>query len=240
MTPDIVFSNVGVDYAGPVLIKLGAVRRPTVVKAYIAVFVSLSVKAVHLELVSDLSTEAFLACLRRFVSRRGKPNTIWSDHGTNFIGANRQLKELYAFLRDQETEATIASFCGAEGIEWSFIPEKAPHFGGLWEAAVKSAKRHLSRILGETRLTFEELCTVLTQVEACLNSRPLTPLPCEEDIQVLTPGHFLIGRPLQALPDPSSSHHSSTTLRRWELCQNLVRHFWKRWSMEYLTTLQKL
>ena len=240
VTPDIVFSNVGVDYAGPVLIKLGAVRRPTVTKAYIAVFVSLSVKAVHLELVSNLSTEAFLACLRRFVSRRGKPATIWSDHGTNFVGANRQLNDLYTFLRDRDTENSITSFCGAEGIDWSFIPEKAPHFGGLWEAAVKSAKRHLTRILGETKLTFEELCTVLTQVEACLNSRPLTPLPCEEDIQVLTPGHFLIGKPLQALPDPPSSFHSVTTLRRWELCQHLVRHFWKRWSTEYLTTLQKL
>ena len=240
VTPDIVFSNVGVDYAGPILIKLGAVRRPTVVKAYIAVFVSLSVKAVHLELVSDLSADAFLACLRRFVSRRGKPNTIWSDHGTNFVGGNRQLKELYAFLRKREIEESITSFCGAEGIEWSFIPEKAPHFGGLWEAAVKSAKRHLTRIIGETKLSFEELCTVLTQVEACLNSRPLTPLPCEEEVQVLTPGHFLIGKPLQALPDPPSSFHSVSTLRRWELCQHLVRHFWKRWSTEYLTTLQKL
>ena len=240
VTPDIVFSNVGVDYAGPVLIKLGAVRRPTVIKAYIAVFVSLSVKAVHLELVSNLSTEAFLACLRRFVSRRGKPSTMWSDHGTNFVGANRQLKDLYSFLRKRETEDSITLFCGAEGIDWSYIPEKAPHFGGLWEAAVKSTKRHLARILGETKLSFEELSTVLTQIEACLNSRPLTPLPCEEDIQVLTPGHFLIGKPLQAIPDPPSSSHSVTTLRRWELCQHLVQHFWKRWSTEYLTTLQKM
>ena len=131
VTPDIVFSNVSVDYAGPVLIKLGAVRRPTVAKAYIAVFVSLSVKAVHLELVSNLSTEAFLACLRRFVLRRGKPTTIWNDHGTNFIGANRQLKDLYTFLRKCETEDSIMSFCGAEGIDWSYIPEKVPHFGGL-------------------------------------------------------------------------------------------------------------
>ena len=104
VTPDIVFSNVGVDYAGPVLIKLGAMRRPTVTKAYIAVFVSLSFKAVHLELLSNLSTEAFLACLRWFVSRHSKSTTIWSDHCTNFVGANRQLKDLYTFLRKHETE----------------------------------------------------------------------------------------------------------------------------------------
>lgn len=95
---------------------------------------------------------------------------------------------------------------------------------------MKSTKRHLSRVIGETKLTFEKLCTVLTQVEACLNSRPLTPLPYEEDSQVLTPGHFLIRKPPQALPDPPSLQ-SITMLRRWELCQYLVRHFWKCWYM---------
>ena len=95
VTPDSVFSKVGVDYAGPVYIKLGAVRGPTIIKAYVAVFVSLSVKAVHIEAVSDLTTEAFLACLRRFVARRGKPVSIWSDHGTNFVGASRVLTDLY-------------------------------------------------------------------------------------------------------------------------------------------------
>ncbi len=98
ITPDTVFDNVGVDYAGPVYIKYGYVRKPTVVKAYICVFVSLSVKAVHLELVTDLTSEAFIACLRRFVSRRGLPKLIWSDNGTNFVGACRQIKELYTFL----------------------------------------------------------------------------------------------------------------------------------------------
>ena len=241
VTPDIVFSRVGVDYAGPILIKLGAVRRPTIVKAYIAIFVSLTVKAVHLEAVSDLTADAFLACLRRFVARRGKPNLIWSDHGTNFVGANHQLAELYKFLRRRETEESITSLCSMQGIDWSFIPERAPHFGGLWEAAVKSTKRHLSRVVGSLKLTFEELCTVLSQIEACLNSRPLTSLPSDTDnIQVLTPGHFLIGRPLETLPDYPSSDRPISTLRRWELCQSMVRHFWRRWSSEYLTALQKL
>ena len=88
-----VFDNVGVDYAGPVYIKYGFVRKPTIVKAYVCVFVSLSVKAVHLELVSDLTTDAFIASLRRFIARRGKPSSIWSDHGTNFVGAAREIKE---------------------------------------------------------------------------------------------------------------------------------------------------
>ena len=98
-------------------------------------------------------------------------------------------------------------------------------------------KTHLRRILGNVKLTFEELSTTLTQIEACLNSRPLIPLPNDDDgIEALTPGHFLIGRPLEALPDPSFVHADSITLlKRWQLCQALVRHFWKRWSTEYIT-----
>ena len=106
VTPDVVFDRVGVDYAGPIYVKYGYVRKPTVVKAYVCIFVSLSVRAVHLELVSDLSSEAFIACLRRFVSRRGLPNLIWSDHGTNFVGAARELKELSEFLNNQKSQVS--------------------------------------------------------------------------------------------------------------------------------------
>ena len=103
ITPDRPFANVGLDYAGPFHVKYGYVRKPTIVKAYVCVFVSLSVKAVHLELVTDLTTEAFIACLRRFVARRGRPNVVMSDNGTNFVGANRELKELCDFLCLQRT-----------------------------------------------------------------------------------------------------------------------------------------
>ena len=241
ITPGIVFGKVGVDYAGPLQVKYGMVRKPVVVKSYICVFVSLNVKAVHLEAVSDLTSEAFIAALRRFVARRGSPTLIWSDNGTNFVGANRELKEMYEFLSQQETGRTITDVCSSLGIEWRFIPEHSPHFGGLWEAAVKSAKTHLRRIVGEVKLTYEELSTVLAQIETCLNSRPLVSVnvPDEDGIQILTPGHFLIGRPLCALPDPSSSHRSVSLLKRWDLCQNLLRHFWRRWSDEYLTSLNK-
>lgn len=162
VTPDIVFDKVGIDYAGPVFIKHGYVRKPTVVKAYICVFVSLSVKAVHLELVSDLTSDAFIACLRRFISRRGKPSLIWSDHGTNFVGANRELQELVEFLELQKTNADISQFCSSQKIAWKFIPEHASHFGGLWEAAVKSLKRYLRRVTTNIKLTFEEFSTLLT------------------------------------------------------------------------------
>ena len=131
-------------------------------------FVSLTVKAVHLELVSDLTAEAFIATLCRFTTRRGLPSLIWSDHRINFVGANRELKEMHKFLQQQKNQGIISEFCTSRSIEWHFIPEHGPHFGGLWEAAVKSTKTHLRRIIGEVRLTFEELSTVLAQVEACL------------------------------------------------------------------------
>ena len=240
LKPGSVFERVGVDYAGPVLLKSGPVRKPKLVKAYISVFVCLSVKAVHLEIVSDLTSEAFLGALRRFISRRGKPHIIWSDNGTNFVGAANELKALFAFLREKETQQRISEFCSSQSICWKFIPERAPHFGGLWEAAVKSMKQHLKKVVGETKLTFEECCTVLTQVEACLNSRPLCPLPdSDEGLEALTPGHFLIGRPLEALPDSSLAYQPNSLLRRWQLCQALVRHFWKRWSSEYITHLSR-
>ena len=199
-----------------------------------------STKAVHLEVVSDLTTAAFLATLRRFIARRGKPSVIWSDHGTNFVGAAREIKELYDNLRTRDWQKTIVEYCTTQSVQWKFTPEQAPHFGGLWEAAVKSFKSHLKKVVGETRLTFEELTTITAQIEACLNSRPLTPLPeASDNLEVLTPGHFLTGRPLEALPDPPSSDSAVSILQRWHLCQSVVRHFWKRWSLEYLCHLQR-
>ena len=131
ITPDVAFEHVGLDFAGPLYLKRGSVRKQTILKSYVCVFVSMSVKAVHLELVTNLSTESFIACFRRFVARRGKPSSIWSDHGTNFVGANRVLKELYAFIRSTKTEEAISDFWSTQGITWHFIPEQAPNFGGL-------------------------------------------------------------------------------------------------------------
>ena len=217
------FDRTGVDYAGPFLIKYGYVRKPTTVKAYICLFVCLAIKAVHLELVSDPTTEAFLAAFRRFISRRGCPSLMWSDHGSNFVGAKGDLKDLSEFLTNQVNQGAISEFCR---ITWRFIPEKSPHFGGIWESNVKSVKSHLKRIVSPVKLTFEEFTTVLTQVEAVLNSRPLTPTssPDDDGISVLTPGHFLIGRPLTSL---QASYRTVSLLKCWHLCQHLVRHFWE-------------
>ena len=157
------------------------------------------------------------------------------------MGATRELKEIHNFLCSQQVQGTVSEFCNSKNIDWRFIPEKAPHFGRLWESAVKSTKLHLTRVVGSVKLTFEEFSTILTQFEACLNSCPLIPMSTADDdgIEVLTPGHFLIGKPLSALPDPSFSYRSVSLLRRWHLCQNLIRHFWQRWCKEYLSAINK-
>nr|XP_015836641.1 PREDICTED: uncharacterized protein LOC107398133 [Tribolium castaneum] len=188
------FSCVGVDYGGPFKITLGRTRGSKSQKAYICVFLCFSTKAIHIELVSDLSTEAFLAALRRFVARRGRCSYIYSDCGTNFVGAYRELNR------------HMKSAAERERLRWHFNPPSAPHFGGIWEAGIKSVKTHLHRLIGEQILTFEELYTVLTQIESVLNSRPLCPVSADpNDLSVLTPGHFLTLEPLSAPPDSDLS-----------------------------------
>lgn len=218
-------------------LRVGHVHKPTFVKAYIGVFVSLTIKAIHLELILDLTSMAFIACLRRFIARRGKPHTIWSDHGSNFVGAKQELADLAVFLEKQKEKGEISDFCSPPMIQWTYIPERAPHFSGLWESAVKSAKVHLRRILGEARL---EYATVLTQVEACLNSRPLGSIDSDEDgIEALTPGNFLIGRPLEALTNNLSTFKFKSVRQRWNLCQTLIHHFWRHWSTDYFASVRK-
>ena len=150
------------DFADPLVVKYGHVQRPTLTKAYVCVFVSVSIKAVHLEPVTNLTSDAFIACLRRFVSHRGKPSLILIDHGTNFVGAKRELQEFVKFLEEQKTQKAISEFCSTQIIQWHIIPEHAPHFGGLWETAVKSFKFHLRKVAMNVKFTFKELTTLLT------------------------------------------------------------------------------
>ncbi|XP_050527824.1 uncharacterized protein LOC126897920 [Daktulosphaira vitifoliae] len=163
------FARCGVDFAGPIFLRNGS-HKVVLTKTYIAVFICFSVKAIRLELVSSLSADAFLAALRRFMARRGTCFDIYSDNGTNFVGAHRELRALYG---KSSTRRTVQQILTDEEITWHFNPPGAPNFGGLWEAGVKSAKHHLVRCIKSAHLSFEELNTVVNQIEACLNSRHL-------------------------------------------------------------------
>lgn len=234
------FINVGVDYAGPISISSKKGRGSKRLKAYICLFVCMATKAIHLEVVSDLSTDAFLASLKRFAGRRGVPHSIYSDNATNFVGARRRFDEFFQILSSKTHNERVSEYLGSHNIEWHTIPPSAPHFGGLWEAGVKSVKTHLRRVLGESAPTFEEMQTLLIQIEAIVNSRPLTPVNNDpDDLSILTPGHFLIGCSILEVPDKGTDDVTLKLNERWELLQNMSRGFWKRWHLEYLTSLQK-
>ncbi|KAK7575924.1 hypothetical protein V9T40_012210 [Parthenolecanium corni] len=217
------FAFVGIDFAGPFNIRCTNHRSQKHLKYYAAFFVCFSTRAVHLEHVSDLSTNTFIAALQRFSARRGIPHTIWSDNATNFVGAKNVLDR----------------FCESLGIVWKFIPARSPHQGGLWESAVKAGKKHLVAAAGPQVLNVEQFITVLTVVESVLNSRPLyrkREVSDPESIDAITPGHFLVGSHLLHVA-PAETHAVSLN-DRLEIQHKIIRSFWQLWSKSYLAQLQ--
>lgn len=194
----------------------------------------MSTKACHLELVSELTTEAFIAALQRFICRRGRCSELYCDRGRNFVGCNNELRRI---VKEHENNCTIHEFCNTQNIQFHFQPAHSPHFGGLFESLVKQVKTHLYRAIGCHSLTFEEFYTVLTRIEACLNSRPLTPLSSNpNDYTALTPAHFLTMEPLTSMPEPDLRDIRMTSLRRWNLVQAIHQAFWRRWHIELHVT----
>ncbi|XP_047986591.1 uncharacterized protein LOC125226606 isoform X1 [Leguminivora glycinivorella] len=227
------FLHCCVDYAGPVLIADRKGRGCKLIKSFLAIFICNSTKACHIELVTALSSEAYIAALKRFVSRRGLPLSITSDNGTNFVGACNELAQL---LMESDLESQVAQ----EGIEFKFVPAYTPHFNGLAEAAVRSTKHHLKRLLQTTHFTYEEMATCLTEIEAALNSRPLTSFSTDpSDFTALTPSHFLIGRSLMSIPQPQVPDVNINRLERYKRIQLIRQHFWSRFSVEYIGLLQQ-
>lgn len=233
------FLKTGCDFAGPLNIILNRYRGTRTQKAYICLFICLATKAIHLELVSDLSTANFLQAFKRFLARRGLCTTLYTDHGSNFIGAKTALKDIYKLLASQEFEQNLMNLLANRGIEWKMIPPSAPHMGGIWESNIKNVKTHLYKVVGAQLLTYEEMNTLLIQIEAVLNSRPLCILTSEPgEITPLTPAHFLTLTPLDRLPSADLTQEKLNRLTRYQLIDQLVQHFWRRWSVEYLHTLQ--
>lgn len=233
-TPQHPFAESGVDFMGPVDILTRRGRNPQIIRGYVCVFVCFVTRAIHLELVSDGTKDSFVAALRRFIATRGHVSRLWSDNGTTFIGADNYLTGIAQ--NHHEWSPTIQHDLH---FEWRFIVPRAPSWGGLWEAAVKSVKRHISRTMRDQRFTFEEYHTLLKQVEGWVNSRPLTPLTDDHtDTTALTPAHFLLAKPYTPLPEPGNLEEVPfNRLQRWNILQKLNQALWKRWQTEYLTTL---
>lgn len=226
------FDHTGVDFTGYVIVKANKGRGIKTTKGYIAVFVCMATKAVHLELVSDLSSAAFLAALRRMAARRGAPTHIYSDNGTNFVRANKTLREEYINLQINLDDDFYRAITDMQ-IQWHFNAPSWPNAGGLWDAAVKSLKHHIKRVVGEQKLTYEEYSTLLAQLEACLNTRPLCAISEDpEDIDYLTPSHFLSSGPTLTIIETERDART-----RWQLTQKIFDDIWKRWKTEYLCQL---
>lgn len=234
------FQKIGIDFAGPIQVKNSRVRRAIQTKGYICVFVCFVTKAIHLEIASDLSTDCFLACFKRFIARRGLPTDVFCDNAGCFKGARNELVQLYNLQTSREHQALVQGYATKEGITFHFVPSYSPVFAGLAEAAVKSMKFHLKRIIQNYVLTYEQLNTVLCQIEAVLNSRPLLPVTAEkvDDFSYLTPGHFLIGTSLTSYPENNTNDIPVNRLKFWEICNKVRTQFWNVWHKYYLNVLQ--
>ena len=227
------FSNSGVNFFGPFYIED---TKGNLEKHYGLIFTCLITRAVHLESCPDLNTGTFLNAFRRFTSRRCQPELLYSDNGKTFIGASEELKKSVKSLDYDKIYKALA----ATNTTWKFNPPYGPHFGGVWERLIQTAKKTLLIILGSKRLSLDVFQTILAESEAILNSRPLTNVADLPDNEMpLTPNHFLISRPFNSLPPGKFDSQTPASFRTWRNLQQMMNHFWKRLVKEYLPTLLK-
>ncbi|XP_065085290.1 uncharacterized protein LOC135707405 [Ochlerotatus camptorhynchus] len=160
------------------------------------------------------------------------------DNAKNFVGAKRELDELARLFDSQQFKEAVLRHTTEDRIELRFIPARSPNFGGLWESAVKSFKILFKRTIGTRSPVYDQMQTVLAQTEAILNSRPLTPTSNDpDDFEALTPGHFLVQRPLTAIPEPNLCAIPENRLSAWQMVQAYTQKLWKKWSEQYLSNL---
>ncbi|XP_055591272.1 uncharacterized protein LOC129743311 [Uranotaenia lowii] len=226
------FSYVGLDYFGPLEVSIGRRRE----KRWVALFTCMTTRAVHLEVAYNLTTESCKMAVRRFVRRRRSPIEIFSDNGTNFVGASREL----ALQIRRINEGCADTFTSAR-TRWVFNPPSAPHMGGVWERMVRSVKVALNTLTDGGRLTDEILNTALVEVEDLINSRRLTYVSTnvKEDPEALTPNHFLKGMSAECLPPRNPIEVAEALRSKYVRAQQLADGIWNRWQAEYLPKLNK-
>ena len=234
------FTSVGVDTFGPWHIITRRTRGGQAnSKRWAVLFTCLTTRAIHIEVVEEMSSSSFINALRRFISVRGNVKVFRSDRGTNFVGATDSLKIDVINVED----TTVKNFLYNKGTVWIFNPPHSSHMGGVWERMIGVARRILdSLLLGQhgSHLTHEVLTTFMAEVSAIVNSRPLVPVSTDPDCtQILTPSSLLtqkfdLGVVALVAIDPSNMYRA-----QWQRVQMLADMFWARWKREYLQTLQK-
>ena len=233
------FCNTGIDFAGPIYVKKssGAINGNNQDKVYIALFTCASTRALHLELVENMSAATFLQAFRRFSSRRGLPTKVLTDNAKTFKSAS---KEVRMIGESKEVNRYFAN----RRIAWEFITEKAPWHGGFWERMVRSVKRCLKKAIGRASLSFGELRTLLVEIETTLNNRPLTFVYDDEQgiSYALTPSHLIYGRQISSTPNDKHYEIVSTNqslTKRAKYHQRVLNQFIKQWRTEYLLSLRE-
>lgn len=226
------FMETGLDYFGPMEVTIGRRRE----KRYGVLFTCMATRAIHLEIAASLTTDSAIMAIRRFSARRGFPNKIFSDNGTNFRGADKELANALKEFDQGQITADLSN----KGVEWHFNPPSAPHMGGSWERMVKSVKTTLLVVLREQAPREEILQTLFAEVENIVNSHPLTHVSTDHnDMESLTPNHFLLGMSGN-MPIPGMFDDSDLILRKqWRKSQRFADQFWKRWVREYLPVLTR-
>ena len=231
------FTCCGVDMFGPFFVKEGRKE----LKRYCALFTCLSSRAVHIEVTTSMDTDSFIQALRRFVARRGPVRLMRSDNGGNFIGAENELKEAWKKM-DRGKVVSFLSENNCDWVEWKRNTPEASHMGGVWERQIGTVKRVLSGILHSPmkHLDNEAFCTLITEVEAIVNSRPLTLENINDpESMPLTPNHLLTMKSKVVMTPPGIFQKADVYCRkRWRAVQHLANTFWDRWRKEYLLTLQ--
>lgn len=224
------FTHVGIDYFGPISTSSGR----KLIKTWGVIFTCLTIRAIHIEIVDSLTTDACITAIRCFMNRRGTPRAFYSDRGTNFIGAERELKEA---LKNVDQQLVAKRFVSPD-IEWHFNPAAAAHMGGSWERLIRSIKVSLNPWLAKRNPTRQELHGYLTEIENIINSRPLTYLPIDSaESEALTPNHFLLGSSTGVKPIGPLDDSVPLLRKSWMNIQNMAQKFWKRWTIEYLPDL---
>lgn len=231
------FLNVSIDFAGFFTVHEGSRPRARMIKVYICIFTCMSTRAIHLEVVQDLTTESFLASVSRFISRRGLCALLYCDNGTNFQGADKKLNEIKTFLTENGSD--IEKLLALQQISFQFISPLSPWKNGITERFCGLCKQHLYRVMKTTTLTFTEFQTLVTRCEAVLNSRPLIPLSVHPQDGILTPSHFIIGAPMLDMPEADLTNVKMNSLTRWQIVRSCLRKVWDQWRNCYVQTLIK-
>ena len=234
------FTYCGVDLFGPFLVK----ERRSELKRYGVIFTCFGCRAVHLETTTSMDTDTFILALRRFIGRRGPVRSIRSDNGGNFVGADNEMKKA---IRDMDhrkiQDFLLSEHCDWEWVDWDFNPPLASNMGGVWERQIRSVRNVLSSLLKEhaSRLNDESLRTLLVEVEAIVNSRPLTVDPLsDESVEPLRPSDILTMKTKVVLPPPGVFQREDVYCRkRWRAVQHIANEFWSRWRKEFLLGLQE-